>query len=87
MNSIADLSIESAEYKAKLEGHLKSADFFDVEKNPYSVFAITGVDGDSGKVTVKGNLTIKGIQKNIEFPATISVNGEEASFVSEPFYY
>ena len=85
MNSITNADIENEEYKGKLEGHLKSADFFDVEKHPYSVFAITGVETIDGKTMVKGNLTIKGIKKNIEFPATVTIDGEEASFVSESF--
>ncbi len=85
MNTIVNSDIESEEWNGKLVSHLKSADFFDVEKNPYSVFAITGVETKDGKTMVKGNLTIKGIQKNIEFPATFTVEGEEASFVSEPF--
>ncbi len=86
MNTISNNDIENDEYKGKLEGHLKSADFFDVEKHPFSVFAITAVEaGAEGKATVKGNLTIKGIKKNIEFPATVTVNGDAVSFVSEPF--
>lgn len=86
MSSIANLDVESEEFKAKLEGHLKSADFFEVEKHPYSVFAITSVaTAADGKATIKGNLTVKGIKKNIEFPATVTVNGNEVSFVSEPF--
>lgn len=86
MNTITNADIESEEYKGKLEGHLKSADFFDVENHPFSVFAITAVDTDeSGKATIKGNLTVKGIKKNIEFPATVTENGDEVSFVSEPF--
>lgn len=85
MNSIANLDIENEEYNGKLVGHLKNADFFDVEKHPFSVFAITGVDTKDGKTMVKGNLTIKGIKKNIEFPASITVDGDNVSFVSEPF--
>ncbi|NNC69617.1 MAG: YceI family protein [Flavobacteriaceae bacterium] len=86
MNSIVNLDLENEEYNTKLVNHLKSADFFEVEKHPYSVFAITSVDKkDNGKTMVKGNLTVKGIKKNIEFPATVTVNGDEVSFVSEPF--
>lgn len=85
MNTIVDLDIESEEYNTKLVNHLKSADFFNVEANPYSVFAITGVDTDGDKVVVKGNLTIKGIKKNIEFPATVAVNGHDVTFTSETF--
>ncbi len=85
MNSITNRDIESAEYNAKLVGHLKSADFFDVEKHPFGVFAITGVEDKDGKMMVKGNLSIKGIKKNIEFPATVAVDGDAVSFTSEAF--
>lgn len=86
MSTIVDLDLEDEEYNTKLVNHLKSADFFEVENHPYSVFAITSVDTkDDGKAMVKGNLTVKGIKKNIEFPATVNINGNEVSFVSEPF--
>ncbi len=85
MNSIVNLDLEDETYNAKLIGHLKSADFFDVENNAFSAFAITGVEEKDGKTMVKGNLTIKGIKKNIEFPATVSVEGDAVSFTSEAF--
>ncbi|MDW7691037.1 YceI family protein [Flammeovirgaceae bacterium SG7u.111] len=58
------------EMKAKLEGHLKSADFFDVETSPMATFEISEVTADS----VKGNLTIKNISNEIAFPATIAAD-------------
>ena len=85
MNSIVNLDLEDETYNGKLIGHLKSADFFDVENNGFSAFAITGVEDNDGKTIVKGNLTIKGIKKNIEFPATVSVDGDSVSFTSEVF--
>jgi polyisoprenoid-binding protein YceI len=85
MNSITNNDIENAEYNAKLVGHLKAADFFDVEKHSFSAFTITGVEDKDGKTMVKGNLSIKGIKKNIEFPATVNVNGDAVSFTSEAF--
>jgi len=85
MNSIVNLDLEDETYNGKLIGHLKSADFFDVENNGFSAFAITGVEDNDGKTMVKGNLTIKGIKKNIEFPATVSVDGNSVSFTSEVF--
>ena len=85
MNSIVNLDLEDKTYNDKLVGHLKSADFFDVEKNPYSVFAITSVEEKDGKAMVKGNLTVKGIKKNIEFPATVTLNGDEVSLKSDVF--
>lgn len=85
MNSIVNLDLEDETYNGKLVGHLKSADFFDVENNAFSAFAITGVEEKDGKTMVKGNLTIKGIKKNIEFPASITVDGDAVSFTSEAF--
>ena len=61
---------------AKLAGHLKTADFFDVEKFPKTTFASTGVSpGGAGGAThtVTGNLTLHGVTKAISFPATIAV--------------
>lgn len=62
------------ESKGKLEAHLKSADFFDVENHPKASFEITSVvPGISDSVIkVSGNLTIRGVSKNITFDATIS---------------
>lgn len=57
----------------KLTGHLKSPDFFDVEKFPQSTFDITGINKDSATAyTVSGNLTLHGQTKNVTFPATVS---------------
>ncbi len=61
------------EYKGKLEGHLKSADFFDVDNHPEASFEITNVqDGAAaGTVAISGNLTIRGVTKNITFDAQV----------------
>ena len=60
----------------RLTGHLKTDDFFSVEKNPTSAFVITKVTA-SGKdrINVTGNLTIKGITNEITFPATVKKQG------------
>lgn len=70
MNSISSTDLEG-EWKEKLDGHLKSEDFFDVANNPEAKFEITGVENetDDGEAKVSGNLTIKGITKNISFDA------------------
>lgn len=60
----------------RLVGHLKSDDFFGVEKFPKANFVITKVtSAGKDQYTIKGNLTIKGITNEIEFPATISEVG------------
>jgi polyisoprenoid-binding protein YceI len=77
MTSIAVVDIKDANMNGKLLGHLKSDDFFSVDKYKTSTFVVTAVTAGSqaGSYNVKGNLTIKGITKPIEFPASIVVDG------------
>ncbi len=85
MTSIKNTDLTDAEYNGKLIGHLKSDDFFSVEKNPKATFKITsltpikGAKAGQPNHTVKGNLTIKGITNAITFPATVAVNNGTAS--------
>ena len=71
-----------AESKGKLEGHLKSPDFFDAAKYPTAKFEITSVEPnlDSTKTgfthTIKGNLTLKDSTKNIAIPATVTIDAK-----------
>ncbi|MBY0425636.1 MAG: YceI family protein [Cytophagales bacterium] len=52
------------------DGHLKSADFFDVEKAPKIEFTSTKVEKlDASNLKLTGNLTIKGTSK----PVTLDV--------------
>ncbi|MEO5915766.1 MAG: YceI family protein [Luteolibacter sp.] len=61
----------------KLTGHLKSPDFFDVEKFPEATFDVTGFKKDSDTTyTVSGNFTLHGQTKNISFPTTVSQTGD-----------
>ena len=78
---------DDAEQKAKLEGHLKSGDFFEVEKFPTASDEITKVtNNDTGdyNTTLDGNLTIKGITKPVQFNANVSVKEGEVSIATEP---
>jgi polyisoprenoid-binding protein YceI len=77
MKTIADEDLkDNAEYQKKLEGHLSSADFFNVEKFPTSTFKITSVKAGKGKneVMIKGDLTMIGQTHPVEFPATVTVD-------------
>ncbi len=76
LNTIKALDLkDDPESQAKLEGHLKSNDFFSVETSPMATFEITNIaEGGEGDAThtVTGNLTIKNITNEISFPATVS---------------
>ena len=71
-----------AESKAKLEGHLKSPDFFDVGKYPTAKFEITAVEPNTDSTkkdfthTIKGNLTLKDSTKNVAIPARVTVDAK-----------
>lgn len=69
----------------KLTAHLKSADFFDVEKFPKSTFKSTSVKAGSepGSYTITGNFDLHGVTKSISFPATIAVQGDGVDVKSE----
>lgn len=81
MASLNNKDLSDADSNAKLVGHLKSDDFFSVEKHPVSTLKITKVEKKNGKTMVHGDLTIKGITKPVKpFPADVKVekNGVKA---------
>jgi polyisoprenoid-binding protein YceI len=52
--------------------HLRSADFFDIEKYPYMTFKLTGIESlDGERFRVRGDLTIKETTKPIVLEATL----------------
>lgn len=57
--------------KDKLDGHLKSDDFFGVEKFPTASLKITKVSGKNKSYKVTGDLTIKGITNSTTFDLKI----------------
>jgi polyisoprenoid-binding protein YceI len=68
MNSMNCKDLEDEEWNGKLIGHLKSDDFFSVEKYPIATLKIIKSDAFvSGEAEVKGDLTIKGITHPIIF--------------------
>lgn len=77
--TVEDLAEEDG--KSKLEGHLKSGDFFLVDEYPTGKFTITDVaevtDREDATHMITGNLSLKDITKSISFPATVSMeNGQ-----------
>ncbi|MGJ8551164.1 YceI family protein [Winogradskyella wichelsiae] len=76
MTSLGSTDLEG-EYKGKLDGHLKSDDFFGVEEFPTASLEITSVSGKDGNYNVKANITIKGETEAISFP--MIVKGDTAT--------
>jgi len=61
--------------KAKLEGHLRSDDFFSVDKHPEANLKITQkAKVEGGVQKLYGELTIKGIQHPVDFTITLGDN-------------
>lgn len=68
----------SGEYQGKLNGHLKSEDFFGTEKFPASTLVFKTISSKSKNVyTVTADLTIKGKTNPVTFD--IAVDGNTAS--------
>jgi polyisoprenoid-binding protein YceI len=65
----ASIDVSSVETRdAQRDGHLKSADFFDVEKFPTMTFKSTGVKiAGAGEGTVEGDLTIRDVTRKVVF--------------------
>jgi len=79
MSTINSTDLEG-EYKGKLEGHLKSDDFFGVEKYPTASLIFKKVKStgkNSYKVT--GDITIKGQTETISFDLSVYGNKANAS--------
>jgi len=70
-NSRVEASIEAASIETRdgqRDAHLKSADFFDVEKFPTLQFKSNGISiVRNGEVSVEGDLTIHGVTRNVRF--------------------
>jgi len=75
-----------------LEGHLKSADFFNVEKFPTADFKITKVEDlaagaqnavEGANKTVSGNLTLLGKTMNVTFPAKVDIVEKSATLKAQ----
>ncbi len=75
---------EANPFNERLVNHLRSDDFFAVEKFPTSTFKITNVKSIEGakagepNYTIIGELSIKGTTKLQTFPATVNLSGNIA---------
>ena len=66
--------------QSKRDDHLRSPDFFDVEKFPTATFKSTKIEkGEGSKLKVTGDLTLHGVTKSVV------LDGELANEVTNPF--
>lgn len=82
MTTIAAKSTGRNAGEDMLSKHLKSEDFFNVEKFPESTITVKSVvkkdtDPASFDYTVTADLAVKGIKNEVQFPATIYKTGEK----------
>ncbi len=81
--------VETASVKTdadKLDTHLQAPDFFDSAKFPKATFTSTAIKagGEGGAThTISGDLELRGVKKNISFPATIHVSADAADGTAE----
>ncbi len=74
---VTDLEGES---KGKLEGHLKSDDFFGISEHPTATFTITKVQKMADNYEVTGNMTIKGHTEEINMNMEMGTDFASATF-------
>ncbi len=69
-------TIVDADGTKKLEGHLKSDDFFSVEKYPTAELVVkSSKKGKAGEIQVTADLTIKGTTEEVTFGALLKEDG------------
>ena len=78
----------TGEYKQKLEGHLKSEDFFSVDKHPKATLVIKKVNShNNNSYELTGDLTIKGITQAVDFSLIINNDSVESKLTFDRSKY
>lgn len=72
-SAAAIVSVASIDTRnADRDEHLRSADFFDAEQFPEIAFKVTRVDVGAGDPVLYGDLTMRGVTKEIALPVLVS---------------
>ena len=81
----ADLDVASLfTDSAKLDGHLKSPDFFAADQFPQARFLSSSFQKlDGNRVDVTGALTLHGVTKTISFPADLTLTADQVDVKAE----
>jgi polyisoprenoid-binding protein YceI len=79
-DSSVEVTFKAASIDSRSEqrdGHLRSADFLDVETYPEVTFRSTRVEGSKEKFKVTGDLTIRGVTRPITLDVTFEGTGKD----------
>ena len=60
------------------DAHIRSADFFEVEKYPAMTFSSTSIKGAEEGFFLEGDLTLKGVTKSVSFELEVNGVGPDA---------
>ncbi|MEQ8362177.1 MAG: YceI family protein [Cyclobacteriaceae bacterium] len=86
MNTISNKDLDKEKDNAKLVGHLKSDDFFGVQKYPEAKLVIKKTEKKSGNIfSTVADLTIRGITKEISFDTEVNSISKTAVNASAKF--
>lgn len=88
INTLTNTDMPAEEGGDKLVGHLKSADFFDVENHPTAQFEIKQVqpaEGEGITHNLTGNLTMKGETRSVTIPAMVKMEGNTLTATTPKF--
>ncbi len=80
LESSVEASVELASIdtdNADRDAHIRSADFFDVERYPTLTYRSTGIRRDGDGFIVDGELSLHGVTRSV--PLALEVNGFQAS--------
>ena len=84
MTTIQNIDIEDKKMRAKLENHLRSDDFFNVQKYPEAKMKIKSAKSNGpNKHKVTADITIKGITKEITFDADLKEERDHITVTSK----
>ena len=80
MTTITNVDMAGKNGAGRLEGHLKSDDFFGVQTYPEATLSITSAKAKHGSYEVTADLTIKGKTAPVTFMADVTTHTANAAF-------
>lgn len=82
MTSMTTTDLKAGQGKEKLDGHLKSEDFFGTDKFPTATLVFKSIgEKSSGVYSVTADLTIKGVTNSVNFELTAATNNASAKLI------